>query len=113
MSIAAWIILLSMQEDFMEKSDIRILLQIGVRFTGGKVEYTVLFRKLIRKSNGTIVLTFGCCDIICPYSNVTTSRAPASKTHASTQGVWDPITNTRPCLISGACFSPSLGMNIL
>jgi hypothetical protein len=49
----------------------------------------VLFRKLIRKSNGTIVLTFGCCDIICPYSNVTTSRAPASKTHASTQGVWE------------------------
>jgi hypothetical protein len=40
MSIAAWIILLSMQEDFMEKSDIRILLQIGVRFTGEKVEYT-------------------------------------------------------------------------
>jgi hypothetical protein len=38
-----------------------------------------------------IVLIFGCFDIISPYSSVTISLAPASKTQASTQGSSEPM----------------------
>jgi hypothetical protein len=48
------------------------------------------------------VLICGCFDIISPYSSVTISLAPASKTQASTQGFSEPITKTRPFLTPGA-----------
>jgi hypothetical protein len=47
-------------------------------------------------------------DIISPYSSVTISLAPASKTQASTQGFSEPITKTHPLLTPGACCNPSL-----
>jgi hypothetical protein len=42
-----------------------------------------------------------------PYSRVTISRAPASKTQASTHEFLEPITNTRSLIIPGVCLRPS------
>ena len=42
-----------------------------------------------------------------PYSRVTISFAPASKTQASTHGDVEPITNTRAFLIPGVCLRAS------
>ena len=41
------------------------------------------------------------------YSRVTISVAPTSKTHASTHGFVEPITNTRPSLMPGVCLRAS------
>jgi hypothetical protein len=64
-------------------------------------------RKLLRNYNGTIVFNWGCLELMAPYSRVTISRAPASKTRASTHGFLEPITNTRPLIIPGVCLRPS------
>ena len=42
-----------------------------------------------------------------PYPRVTISFVPASKTQASTHGLVEPITNTRPCLIPSVCLRAS------